>query len=85
MGAPSGHSTTTPTTPVESARLAAERDRPPGGPEQRTLDLRRGVAGAGQDYLDRGVLIPGHRAGVFDELTDAGLLALADPDWHGPR
>jgi len=42
MGALSSHSTTTPTTtPVESARLAAnadDRDRPPGGRELRTLE-----------------------------------------------
>lgn len=37
----------------------------------------------GDRYLDGGVPTSGYLAGVFDELTDAGLLALADPDPHG--
>lgn len=44
-----------------------------------------GVAKLGDRYLDGGLLTPGSLAGVFDELLDTGLLALADPDRDGLR
>ena len=47
--------------------------------------LASAVTKLGQDYLDGGFPISGHRAGGMDELTDAGLLTLADPDPHGPH
>jgi hypothetical protein len=37
------------------------------------------------DYLDGGFPMSGHQAGGLDELTNAGLPALADPDPHGLR
>jgi hypothetical protein len=44
-----------------------------------------GVVKLGADYLDHGVPTPGSLAGVFDELTDTGVLTLAEPDPEGPR
>jgi len=44
-----------------------------------------GVAKLGADYLDHGLPTPGSLAGVFDELRDTGLLALAGPGPEGLR
>lgn len=35
--------------------------------------------------FDRGHLTPGYLGGMFDELVDGGLLALADEDPYGSR
>lgn len=54
-----------------------------------SLALRRahdgGVAKVGDRYLDRGHPAPGYLTGAFDELINAGLLALADEDPYGLR
>lgn len=52
-----------------------------------SLVLQRAHSGAVAKFdgncLDRGLPTPGDLAGVFDELTAAGLLVLADPDPYG--
>lgn len=54
-----------------------------------SLVLRRahdgGVAKVGDRYLDGGHPTPGYLAGAFDELINAGLLAIADADPYGFR
>ena len=54
-----------------------------------SMVLRRacdgGVAKVGDCYFDRGHSTPGYLAGAFDELINAGLLALADEDPYGFR
>lgn len=41
------------------------------------------MAKLGDHYVDRRWPMPLFLAGAFEELVDAGLLALADPDGHG--
>jgi hypothetical protein len=54
-----------------------------------SMALRRahdgGVAKAGDRYVDGGFPTPGYLDGVFDELINTGLLALADEDPYGLR
>lgn len=54
-----------------------------------SLALRRahdgGVAKVGDRYVDSGSPTPSYLAGAFDELINAGLLALADEDQYGLR
>lgn len=75
---------------------AARRVGPPASPIPRPLAgpdlfawlaLRRahagGVARFEGSYFDSGRRVPCFLPDVFDELVEAGLLTLADPDWPG--